>query len=94
MSELVKLYNKERKKQRQALSEEMATLTVKIPVKVLKAIDNIAAADGNTRSAFVRYALISMIKRWKPGLANKHAWPACRHCGEHHDPTTHGFDEF
>lgn len=94
MSDLAKEYNKERKKQKQLLFENMGTLTVKIPVKILKVIDNIAIADGQTRSAFVRYALMSMIKKWKPGLNNKNAWPKCRHCGEHHDPSTHGVDAY
>jgi hypothetical protein len=92
--DLADQYKKERKEQRSSLANRKIAVSVYLPVKIVKMIDTVCDIDGQSRANFMRYAITSAVKKWKPPTDNKNAWPPCRHCGTRHDPSVHGLDEY
>ena len=59
---------------------------IRLTESILERIDYLRIADGQTRNAFIRSAISRAIKNWKVPTDNESVWPACHHCGRHHDP--------
>ena len=66
--------------------EKYKTIVLRLTPEIISRIDQIVKKDGQTRSSFIRQAVNRALKNWKSPLDNPSLWPACRHCGRHHDP--------